>query len=377
MRAFGRCAVHDFLGDFVVYRNLAPVDPRLPGLASVGPQVGVPTGVIPRKSEPAYARVIARLLQTARALDAPGRELARLIFIGDTRLNDGTAFANIARAGKWPGLAVIVAERDEPPQVQLVQEENRSLYLANRWRALAGLAVFCRERGIPVDEGTTVVVDLDKTALGARGRNDRVIDQARVEAVRLTVGGLLGDEFDPAAFRVAYDRINQPEFHPFTADNQDYVAYICLILGTGLIDLDGLIARVDAGRLTTFHDLIGEVNARRGDLSPALQAIHDDVHARVGAGDPTPFKSFRRQEYRATVERMGSLPDDAPVDDLLAREITITEEVRATASWLRKEGALLFALSDKPDEASLPTADLAAEGWAPIHRTTTHAVGGE
>jgi hypothetical protein len=74
---------------------------------------------------------------------------------------------------------------------------------------------------------------------------------------------------------------------------------------------------------------------------------------------------------------MGWMRDDAPVGEILAGEITVTQEVREAASWLRGQGALLFALSDKPDEASLPTDELAAQGWQPIHRTGTHAVGGE
>jgi hypothetical protein len=377
MRVYGRCTVHDFLGDFIVFRNLAPFDQRLPGLDVVRAQVGLPAGLIPRKSELAYAAVIALLLRAARTLEAPRTELARLIYLGDTRLNDGTAFANIARAGAWPGLAVIVAERDEPPHVQVQHEENRWLYVANRWSALANLASFCQEQGFPVDDGTAVVIDLDKTALGARGRNDRVIDEARVEAVQRTVGSLLGDDFDPASFRAAYDRLNQQEFHPFTADNQDYLAYICLILGAGLVDVDRVVARVQDGELQSFHDFIREVDARRGNLSRALQEIHRDVYDRVRAGDPTPFKTFRRQEYRATIERMGWMGDDAPVGELLGGEITVTQEVREAASWLKGQGALLFALSDKPDEASVPRADLAADGWLPIHRTNTHAVGGE
>jgi hypothetical protein len=137
------------------------------------------------------------------------------------------------------------------------------------------------------------------------------------------------------------------------------------------------VARVQDGELQSFHDFIREVDARRGNLSRALQEIHRDVYDRVRAGDPTPFKTFRRQEYRATIERMGWMGDDAPVGELLGGEITVTQEVREAASWLTGQGALLFALSDKPDEASVPRADLAADGWLPIHRTNTHAVGGE
>jgi hypothetical protein len=234
-----------------------------------------------------------------------------------------------------------------------------------------------------VDERVAVIVDLDKTALGARGRNDRVIDGARVEAVRRTVGDLLGEDLNQQArdgargqaFQRAYDLLNQPEFHAFTADNQDYLAYICLILGSGLYGLESLVSQVRAGLLRTFEQFIAQVDARAAELPPDLRGIHSGIYKRVRHGDPTPFKTFRYNEYRATVERMGSLPGEASVARLLQEEIVITQEVREIALCWRGQGALLFGLSDKPDEASFPPTDLAAQGYQPIHRTPTHAVG--
>jgi hypothetical protein len=375
MRSHGRTAVHEFLGDRVVYRNLVPMDPRLPPLDAVRSQLGLAAGVVPRKSEPAYARVIVHLLQQARALDAPGTSIERLVYVGDTRLNDGTAFANICRAGSWPGLAFIGSERDGASPVEIVEQDQGLLYLANRWATLADFDRFCRHRGFLLDGRTAAIVDLDKTALGARGRNDQVIDCARVEAVRRTVGSLLGDSFCPAAFQRAYDLLNQPEFHPFTADNQDYLAYVCLILGSALFDLEDLVARVRHGRLAGFEQFIAAVEGRAADLPANLARIHDDILVRVRQGDPTPFKAFRYNEYRVTVERMGHLPDDVPVAELLASEIVITQEVREAALKWRGRGVLLFGLSDKPDEASIPSAELGASGYQPIHRTETHAVG--
>ncbi len=68
--------------------------------------------------------------------------------------------------------------------------------------------------------------------------------------------------------------------------------------------------------------------------------------------------------------------DQAPLSQFLKREILITEEVRSVALEWRRRGALLFGLSDKPDEASIPTDDLATRGYRPIHQVETHAVGG-
>jgi hypothetical protein len=96
----------------------------------------------------------------------------------------------------------------------------------------------------------------------------------------------------------------------------------------------------------------------------------------VRQNDPTPFKAFRYNEYRTTVRRMGWLDAGAPVAELLDKEIVITQEVREVALAWRERGVLLFGLSDKPDEASVPTDDLVAQGYRPIHRTETHVVGG-
>jgi hypothetical protein len=375
-KTYGRSTVSEFLGDRVVYRNLSPLDSRIPGLEAIRDLVGLPPARIPRKSELDYARVVVHMLRQARRLDTPGVEIQRLVFVGDTRLNDSTAFDNLCQAGGWRGLAFIASENAKPPTVETVpMPGGGKLYLANRWAALPDFDHFCAKQGFLIDEAAAVVVDLDKTALGARGRNAHVIDQARVQAVEDTVAKLLGNDFDAAAFRSAYNTLNQVDFHPFTGDNQDYVAYICLILGAGLYDLDEVVAEVSAGRLTSFRQFISGVDERCDDLPVALGTLHDGIYARVKAGDPTPFKTFRRNEYLATVERMGFMDDDSSAEALLAGEIVITQEVRAQALEWARRGALLFGLSDKPDEASIPTPELASQGRQAIHRTETHVVG--
>jgi len=364
------------MGDLIVYRNLVPVDQRLAPLASIAAELGLPQNRIPRKCEPAYGRVISCLLQQARALEAPGTPIERLIYIGDTRMNDGIAFSLICQARGWPGVAFIGAEQAGPARVELVNQQGRTLYLANRWSALADFERYCRGRGFIIDENTAVVIDLDKTVLGARGRNDHVIDRARLDAVRCTLSELLGAGFDEDAFQRAYDHLNRPEFHPFTADNQDYLAYICLILGTDVVKLEDLIAAIHAGRLSTFERFIAKIDRRVLSLPPDLQALHHQVYRALSEGDPTPFKAFRRNEYLATVTRMGQLNDNTPVKALLAGEIVITQEVQEVAKRWQEQGALLFGLSDKPNEASIPDENMTAQGYQPIHRTVTHAVGG-
>lgn len=376
MKVFGRATVSSFLNDFIVYRNLEPVDRRLAMLSTLRVMAGLSPGRIPRKNEREYAAVISQLLRQARRLEIPKGEIKRLIYVGDTRLNDGIAFANLCREGGWAGVAFIGAETRDPPEVEVTQTiGGYPVYMANRWSALADFELYCAAEGFPVDETTAVVIDLDKTALGARGRNDHVIDRVRRQAGRDTVAQLLGEAFEASIFNHAYRELNQTVYHSFTTDNQDYLAYICLVLASGLMNLDWLLSQLHSGQLETFKQFMDEVEARSRELPARLGDLHGELYSLVQAGDPTPFKAFRRREYIATISRMAHLADGTPVEKMLESEIVLTQEVRLVAQDWMDRGALLFGLSDKPDEASLPTPAQEAQGYLPIHQTETHVVG--
>ena len=367
-----KLSLYDLVGDLVLYRNLDPVDARLPQFADAWAEIGLADATRPRKHEASYAQTTAWYLRRARALDRRGAELAELVYLGDTAMADGNAFKSLRAVTGWPGWAFIGAEKDE----EMAVTEKEGVYVANRWSALAEFASLLLAQGAALDARTAVVVDIDKTALGARGRNDRSIDRARTTAIEITVAEAIGESFDRDAFRAAYGTINVAKYHPFTADNQDYLAYICLMISAGFATTEELLADVDAGRVTSFRDFIEQVEAGRDRLpSDALRALHADIYGLVLAGDPTPFKAFRRREYRETVGRMGHLPDDAPLAQRLVEEVCLTREVVEFASWLAGRGCLLLAASDKPDEATMPSPALVAEGFLPLHRTPTHIVG--
>jgi hypothetical protein len=376
MRNYGRTTIAEFLEDRVVYRNLEVVDPRLPRLRELSALAGLSPGRIPRKIDPAYARAGAQLLRDAQRLRGVPQPIQRLLFVGDTRMLDETAFANLCLAGGWSGLAFIGSEDGAPPAVEILPNEAGGwLYRSNRWAALDDFDRHAAANGFPVDEATAVVLDIDKTVVGARGRNGHAIDRARQQAVRETLAELLGESFKMEAFRSAYDLLNRPEFHPFTGDNQDYVAYLCLALGSGLYSLEDLAGRIRHGSLASFEGLLVEVEGQRQELPVGLAEIHEQVSASVKAGDPTPFKSFRRREYLTTLGYFDCLPEEADPWELLSNEIVITQEVRAAALDWQGRGALLFGFSDKPDEAAIPTPELVAQGWQPLHQAVTHSVG--
>jgi len=187
---------------------------------------------------------------------------------------------------------------------------------------------------------------------------------------------VLGSQFDMKRFRTIYDELNQPPYHPFTADNQDYLAYICVMVGGGVYDYEALLADLAAGRLSTFPQFVEVCAERLQDrVSSELLPVHQEVYTNFQRGDPTPFKSFRYREYEETMARMDSLPAETDPEKLLAEEIVITREVVDLARFLQEQGVLLFGLSDKPDEASIPRAELVRKGYAPIHRTRMKVVG--
>ena len=269
-KAYGLTSLHEFLGENVIYRRLVPLDCRLPALADLRAPLGLENGVVPRKAQADYGRVVVEMLRQARTVDLPGAAIERVLYIGDTALNDGTAFRNICAAGGWPGWCFIGRDTlDQPSRVDV----DGSLYVANRWSALSDFLRFVEGQGFVLDREVAVVIDLDKTAIGARGRNDQVINAARIEGVQRTVSDLLGTAFDEGAFQPAYDELNQSAYYGLTADNQDYVAYICLMLGAGVFELHTVVDEVRSGAMARFTDFIGEVQCRRPELEPGRMDV--------------------------------------------------------------------------------------------------------
>ncbi|MFH1085372.1 MAG: hypothetical protein V1772_06390 [Chloroflexota bacterium] len=358
-----RATLADLMQDNIVYRNLEPADARIPGLRQSWHLFGMDHYCVPRKTTREYATALVGFLRQAQALRGVRAPLARLLFIGDTLMNDGTAARNLGASA--PMLGFIGADRlKEIPKVEVQND----LMVANRWTALADYLAWVQASGFPCNEGTALLIDLDKTSLGPRGRNDKVIDAARVRAMERTLRDALGGRFDEAAFRTVYDPLNQPEYHYFTADNQDYLAYMALMSTAGIVGADELWAALKGGAMRTVEQFASLCEARRERMGPALRAAHDEVRRGIAAEDPTPFKAFRRAEYQETVASMDVLPDDAAEADVLAREIVITAEVASVAVRLAAQGVLVFGISDKPDEASLPAPADAARGAQPIHR---------
>jgi hypothetical protein len=363
MRTYGNAAIADLLGDNVAYRSLRPADTRLPGLAALH------TGTVPRKGEPAYADVVIQILRAAQQLVHPHAALQNLVVIGDTQRSDGGAFETICSASGWRGRCFICDEKpNEPPIIR----QQGTIHYANAWQGLYAFQAALEAEEFRIDAQTVIVLDIDKTLLGAKGRNHQLIDRARLKALRAAVAETLGAEFDAEYFSAVYRELDQARYHPITEDNQDMVAYFCVMIGGGVLTISELAQMIQDGN--RFRDTLDLVRDRVARLHPDLAGFHHDIANLVLAGDPTPYKSFRRREYHETCTLLGCSKAIEP-QQILAEEITITAEVWQVAQIWAQHGALLFGLSDKPDEAALPSPELALAGRLPLHRMPTHIVG--
>ncbi len=303
----------DVFGDMVIYRDLNAVDGRLPRYADIWHEIGMDGPIPPRKLDMAYARALARLLTRAQEIAHPhGPALSEIVYLGDTMLNDGGAYLNLRTLTGWPGWCFIGAEKDEKPQMaERADVPGQGLYQANRWIALADFLRQAQADGATLDATTVVIVDIDKTALGARGRNDKSIDHARVAAIEATLRDAIGPSFNQVEFRQAYAVINTPKYHPFTADNQDNVAYICMMISAGMVQMDDLLEQIESRQLRDFRDFMAQMDASCAALPRDVRSLHEDIYRRTLAGDLTPFKAFRLREFQETVSRMGHLLNDA------------------------------------------------------------------
>jgi len=372
MRAVSRAArstLAEFLGDAVVYRSLDPLDRRLPRYVDVARRVGLMPDAVPRKSDPVYARIVVEIVRAAARL-AGGGAVERLLFVGDTPGNDATAFRRICVTGGWPGIGFIGSDDPAvPAKWDSARDGDRTLLFATRWRLLDDLDRLCEQEQFAIDGRTAVLVDIDKTAIGARGRNDGAIDRARLDAVLRTIEGMSDAAPDANDVRRVYERINRPSFHRLTGDSQDIVALLTVAVIVGTIP-EGILAEDDAA--PKLPDLLALAVDRATVGPPEVCDLLRRFAEAAAAGTTPEFETFRRNEYLATVERM--VPGSDPMQ--MPEEITITAEVRAAALRWRDRGALVLGLSDKPDAASRPTDALAALGYLPLHRTEARVVGG-
>lgn len=348
-------ALADLCDDTIVYRDLEPQNPALARRAAINAALGQPDDCLPRKMDAQYAHMLLYLLQQAQE-QRGGKKLETILVLGDTD-NDRMVAHTLVTSAPVRTFGFIAHDQR---QNEATLHWDGAIATANRWALVSD---WLREVETALGatlpwETTGIIVDIDKTLLGPRGRTDQVIDAARADAAWLTAQRLLQPAPDEQHFREVYTLLCRKEYHGLTRDNQDYVAYLTLLITSGIVTLErvqGAAGLGGSGLQTSFADLLTEV------VIPAEHALaqkHAIVSAASMRGDPTPFKAFRRAEFELTT---GAMRTGA---------LQVCHELYAQLLHLKNNGALILAASDKPTEASLPTTSEQREaGLLSLHRT--------
>ncbi|GBD94138.1 hypothetical protein BMS3Abin05_01736 [bacterium BMS3Abin05] len=364
----GNLSLQDLLGENILYRDLNPVSEHYPSFQMLRRKLGIQQAFPPRKNSPQYVEIILEYLRLSQP-----EPFDQLLFFGDTPGYDGALIRNLSKINDLRVFGFIGKEAlSEAPALA----DHTPIFLSNRWNLIPAFLGLIQKKGFHRDRPTAVIFDMDKTLIGARGRNDAVIDEARMEGVKKLIQKTLQEEWDKAHFFLIYNTFNQARYHFLTEDNQDYLAFVCLMILANVWRFEELLDFFIQKKITTFQAFLDQTAARlQTHMSPAVQDYFEEVFPAVSRGDPTPFVSFRRMEYLATIERIDSGLNRDP-EEILRSEITLTQELVDLITFLKdKNFGPIWCISDKPPQSTFPTESLEKQGYIALHKKPMKVVG--
>ncbi len=330
---YKRDSINTIFEDYIIFRELNPIKVSLPSFSQIKNDLKLT--FLPRKKDFEYAKVLSYLL------DAIG-SFEKVIYFGDTFLNDGGVIKNLAKLEKYKVLGIITEENVS----DYVKFED-NIIVNTKWKNLSSIL---KNSGFTFDKKTVVIIDIDKTLIGARGRNDRALDKARMDAIISLAGEIFG-EIDIDRFEFVYSEMNKKNMHPFTQDNQDTVAIMSIVFYGDYYNLERFIKEFYDGKWVNPLDFLNFINISKEDK--AFEFV-EEVKENLRMQHPTSFPTFRKRELYYTLNRMDFLPDETDVNDLINEEIMITKEVFEIGFLAKSKGSLVFGLSDKPELSSIP-----------------------
>jgi hypothetical protein len=125
-KTLGRAALADICDDWVIYRNLEPLDKRVPGLKHAFYDMELRSEQIPRKQDRDYAKAAVWFVNRIQQVRGVRTPIGELLFLGDTLFNDGQAFANMIDESNWRGACFIGAERLDQEAATRASNKRRS-----------------------------------------------------------------------------------------------------------------------------------------------------------------------------------------------------------------------------------------------------------
>jgi FMN phosphatase YigB (HAD superfamily) len=339
-------SVSDLFGEQIMLRDIEPRSPQLDGIEVFRDELGWDETFVPRKNEPQYAQALLRIMSGPE-----GNGPERIVYVGDTLLNDGGAIRGLQAVGPpgrvWGFLCGAVKGR---PERDFVLDR---IYFGREWHSLRSFMNVAQADGLILDSGTWVLFDLDQTVYAAKGRDDEALLRARWDGVRGYLESIVpAYKFDAVRAEALYREFDRDEYHPVTRDNLDYVVLLVLAVAAGLADAGEIRDFANSSR-PSIGMLADELRRRA-----AMRLGHEDIGAVLNAvkavsyntanGDQTPCKDFRRYECLAMAARMyGDVAGDKE------ERIFLNREVVDLIGGLRKTAVRLFAVSDRPLEAAV------------------------
>ncbi len=341
---YKRGKLSDIFGNRLVFRELNPVGNSLPQFPEI--KTALSLTKLPRKKDKEYAKALYYIFSKAGNFN-------KVFYIGDTLMSDASVIENFS---EFPDIEMfgIITREGETDTIEF----RKNFLLNGRWANLERAFSICEEKVFRADERTVLIIDIDKTAIGARGRNDRAIDKARIDAIRELAEEIFG-EINEEKFSKAYQIANRKEFFYITEDNQDIVSLLAFFIYDGAVSETEL----SGGKFETAKELIEKVSVRNSVLKKYAETVLKNIEEK----NPTAFPEFRKKEFLKTIARADFLPDETPIAKLLSEEITITGEVYRLALMLKKRGVVVFGVSDKPALSTMPEE---GSGLPPVYEKT-------
>lgn len=345
-----KISIRQLFENYIILRDLEPRHPDIPGLNVLRKQLDIPENVIPRKNEPDYAKVIEAFVEHISA-----GKVKNIFYIGDTFFNDGNVVRNIASRNNYNVLGFICNQVQED---RLGEFLLGNIIFSDDWSHLWKLLEEGLKRDFTLSPETIAIFDLDHTVYSAKGRVDKQLKKARLEAVSSLLYEVLGEErYDYQRVQYYYREFDNDAFHCFTKDNQDYVVFLTLVCCLGLTDLEEVRKELnEPGKsiITFIETMRAKVELRKSkeDLEEVWKIIQE-IYFNSRLGDQTPCKYFREKEYIATSKYMTIQPLVKEPNDI-QNKIVITKEIVEFIQFLTPYGIRAIALSDRPGEATEP-----------------------
>lgn len=330
MNVAGTATLTEMFGEDFIFRNLDIVNRDFPRFKSIKETLGISGH--PRKNSLDYARVIHYLIKKVHP------EFRVVLYFGDSNL-DRIAAQNLAGIVEEKVLAFILNISAEPAV------ENGSIHTYNRWDDIVYFIETVREY---LDDPCIALFDMDKTVIGAKGCNADPIDRARFEAVAAKVEEIFSG-CRRETLRTLYHTVSKM-LTAVTDDNQDYIAFLTILVYGGVIDMQFLEECAISGK--KFDAIINSVTeeAVPAELQPTVEEVRN---SRLNK-EQTVFKSFRRYERETTAAKFDLLKSEHDVNRVLEQEITVTREIFDVVRLFKERGFKPVCISDKPDETIFP-----------------------